>query len=189
VGIVRGGFIKFDFMPKIEGDNVSASVQMPFGTSVRDTRAVAQHLTAAAKAVASELGDTQTRGIYTQVGVIVSGGGPDGPRESTGSHVANVEVALLMADERSFTSREFTRRWRERVGDLAGPERMTFNYAIGPGSDAGYQVELRHPDRSTLRRAAAALAQDLSGFAGVYDVDDGFSEGKPQFDIQLKPGA
>ena len=28
-GTLRGGFVKFDFMPKIEGDQVSASVQMP----------------------------------------------------------------------------------------------------------------------------------------------------------------
>ena len=189
VGIVRGGFIKFDFMPKIEGDQVSASVQMPLGTSVQDTRAVAERLTNAAKAVASEFGDEQTRGIYTQVGVVVSGGGPDGPRQSTGSHVANVEIALMSADYRTFSSREFTRRWREKVGELAGPERLTFNYAIGPGSDAAYAVELRHPDRSTLRRAASEVAQELSAFAGVHDIDDGFSEGKPQFDVRLKPQA
>src|SRR5690606_17914793 len=56
-------------------------------------------------------------------------------------------------------------------------------------SDAAYAVELRHPDRSTLRRAASEVAQELSAFAGVHDIDDGFSEGKPQFDVRLKPQA
>src|SRR5690606_29055760 len=123
------------------------------------------------------------------VGVVEEGGGPTGTRTSTGGHLASVVVALAPPDQRALSSREFSKRWRERVGELAGPERLNFQFAVGPDSDAAYAVELRHPDRDTLRRAASDLARELQGFAGVFDVNDGFDEGKPQFDIKLKPAA
>lgn len=186
VGVVGGGFIKFNFMPKIEGDQVTSTVEMPFGTSVKDTERIAQRMTQAAREVLREQNIESYRGVYTHVGQVTQGSAM-GVRTSTGSHLASVVVALGPSDERALSSREFSRLWREKLGDVAGPRRVNFQFAIGPGSDAGYGVELRHPDRETLQRAAADLAAVLRSYKGVYNVDDGFSEGKPQFDVELTP--
>ncbi|HLV22594.1 MAG TPA: efflux RND transporter permease subunit, partial [Polyangiaceae bacterium] len=188
-GYVGGGFIKFQYMPKIEADQVGVTIEMPFGTSAEQTRRIADRITRTAHEVLAEQGEDLARGVYTQVGSVTRGGGPEGTRTSTGSHLASVTVALSPPEERSLSSRDFSQLWRQRVGELAGPERLDFQYAVGPGSDASFQVELRHPDRDTLRRAAAELAGVLRGYAGVYDVDDGFEEGKPQMDLTLKPAA
>lgn len=188
IGLVAGGWVKFNFMPKVEGDEVSVTLEMPFGTPVEDTRAVADKVTQAARDVLAELPGDTARGIYTQVGRVTMSSGR-GTRTAAGSHVAEVVISLVPMDERNVGSRELSERWRQKLGEVAGPERIDFQFAVGPGSNESYAVELRHPDQEVLQRAAADLAESLRGISGVFDVDDGFREGKPQLDVTLRPEA
>ena len=48
IGYVGGGFMKFSLLPKVESDNVWASLSMPMGTSVEQTRKVVTQIEAAA---------------------------------------------------------------------------------------------------------------------------------------------
>jgi multidrug efflux pump subunit AcrB len=48
---------------------------------------------------------------------------------------------------------------------------------------------LSHPDSDQLQRAAERLAGIMGGYAGVFDIDDGYQQGKVQLDFELKPGA
>ena len=55
VGYVQGGFIKFSLLPKVEADNVWASLSLPQGTSVERTRNVVRQLEEAAERVRVKL--------------------------------------------------------------------------------------------------------------------------------------
>lgn len=55
VGYVQGGFIKFSLLPKVEADNVWASLSLPQGTSVERTRDVVRQLEEAAERVRDKL--------------------------------------------------------------------------------------------------------------------------------------
>ena len=46
---------------------------------------------------------------------------------------------------------------------------------------------MTHSDNDTLNRAAEELAAMLEPIAVVKDVDDGYTPGKVQFDVQLLP--
>jgi multidrug efflux pump subunit AcrB len=48
IGYVSAGFIKFSLLPKVESDNVWASLSMPMGTSVEQTREVVTQIEEAA---------------------------------------------------------------------------------------------------------------------------------------------
>jgi multidrug efflux pump subunit AcrB len=48
-------------------------------------------------------------------------------------------------------------------------------------------VELSHGDIKTLQAAGESLAETLKRFPKVSDVNDGFEEGKKQFDYKLRP--
>lgn len=48
-------------------------------------------------------------------------------------------------------------------------------------------VRLSHADGKTLDKAGADLAEALSQYAIVRDIDDGSAQGKRQYDIQLLP--
>ncbi|MCI5146283.1 MAG: efflux RND transporter permease subunit, partial [Candidatus Electrothrix sp. AR3] len=48
-------------------------------------------------------------------------------------------------------------------------------------------IELTHPDPKTLELAAAELAEAIAGYDGVTDINDGFAQGKPQYDFKILP--
>ncbi len=187
--LVASGLVRFNYMPKIEGDQVAVTVQMPFGTRVEETQRAAELIAEAGREVLRTEAEDISTGMYMHIGTVVTGGGPEGTRTRTGGHLASIVMGLVPLDQRQATSRDLAARWRKRVGDIAGPERISVQFAVGPGSDASFQIELRHPDRGTLRRAAADMANVFSSYQGVHDIDDGFEEGKPQFDVTLKPAA
>jgi len=192
LGVVAGGRLQFTFMPKIESDVVSASLRMPVGTPVADTRAIEERLQRVANDILHELAGDQdvTRGTFVELGSTTSlGGGPVGGGTRVGGHLASVVVYLVPMDERPFSSREFAQRWRERAGEIAGAESLTFGYSTGASSGSPIDLRLTHPDPQILEAAATRLAGELHEYAGVTDIDSGVSLGKEQFDLELRPEA
>jgi len=55
MGYIRGGFIKFLLLPKVDADNVWASLSMPRGTSVEQTQAVVKQIEQAAERLRQQL--------------------------------------------------------------------------------------------------------------------------------------
>ncbi|MGM0556623.1 MAG: efflux RND transporter permease subunit [Myxococcota bacterium] len=190
-GVIGGGLVKFNFFPEIEGDQSNVSIEMPFGTSVGETERVMKIATDAARTVMRENGGEEKlgRGVYAQIGRVVEQGGPQGARVSTGSHVSQVTVSLVPPDQRELSAAEFTSLWREEMGTVAGVERLNFEFSIGPGTGAPVSFELRHGDQDILERAAKDAAAALDEYTGVFDINDGFQEGKPQLDFELLPAA
>ncbi len=204
VSVVAGGHLKFNFFPQIEGEFSNAVVELPFGAPLADTRRVVETVTRAAEELGEELvregrllprrdgliPDTVFEGIRARIGSADTGAfGPSAGIAATGGHVAVVTAYLVPDADREFGSAEFTRRWRERVGDVAGIDRLSFDFNDGPSAGAKVSVQLEHTSTPALEAAAARVADALSAYAGVFDVDDGFKVGKPQLDLELKPAA
>lgn len=190
VGFVAGGRIKFSFFPRVDTDVAIANLTLPFGSPVAETEAAARRLEQAALAVLAEHGGAAiTRGLLTTIGA-VQAFGPRGGTEGSGGHQASVAVYMVPSDQRPITASAFVNAWRARVGDLVGVESLVFrSTAGGPSAGAAIDIELSHTDRPTLERAARELARALESFSGVRDIDDGFLEGKTQFNFRLRPQA
>ena len=189
IGYVAGGRIDFIFMPHVESDMVMASAALPFGSPVEMTMQVEERLVNAAKEVMRENGGEKiSEGILSQVGNTM-----DlthfVPKAQSGGHLTSVLVYLVPADKRKISSAAFEEQWRERIGKIPGLESLKFLSTAGPGSQADIDVELSHKDRKTLEAAARELAGIMEGFAGVTEVDKGFSPGKPQLDMKVRPEA
>ncbi len=187
VGQIAGGTLRFTFMPKIESDWVSATLNMPFGTPLPRTRELTARIEGAASAI---LNEPDVRGVrprvFTELGSLSArrSGGSAG----AGSHLGRVRVHLGALEDRQISAREFTNRWRERVGEIAGAESLRFRFATGHGGSAPpLDIGLGHSDIATLRQAAATLADKFREYDGVFDVDDGFSLGKERLDLKLLP--
>ena len=183
-GIVRGGRLETTFFPKIDADVVRAKLVMPFGTPIERTERIEERLLATSREaiaeVAPERGEAAVRGRYSVAGA--SGG-------SVGSHLANVSLFVVPSDQRGFSARELADAWRERIGEVPGAESLVFDHSTGGPGGSGINFELSHPDLDILQRAAGRLAEGLRDYAGVRDVGDGFSDGKPQLDFTLRPAA
>lgn len=192
-GLVAGGRLEFTFFPRIDSDIVSATVTMPFGTAIEDTRAVEELLVRAGQEVSEELGGSAEvrRGTFSLLGATGATGssGPRGGASVSGSHLAQVAIQLVVSDQRDFTARELAEAWRERVGSVPGIETLVFDYSTGGPGGAAIDFQLSHPDIDVLEESATELAARLSEYAGVRDINDGFSEGKAQIDFTLRPEA
>lgn len=188
-GAIGGGLVKFTFFPKIEGDVITANIELPFGTSASQTEDVLEQVVAGLDEAFVEAGGFEAvgRGTLAELGNLGRGGGPNPGIPSTGSHAANVRVFLKPTGERDVGTAEFTKIWRRKVGEIAGVESLTFDYNTGPSSGKPVDVELSHPDMEVLQSAASQTAEKLTIYDGLMDISDGFALGKEQLDFKLKP--
>src|SRR5690606_11781458 len=131
------------------------------------------------------------RGTFSQLGdrgIMLGGAGPPSSAIS-GGHVGEVAVFLVPSDDRPFGAREFSATWRSLIGDIPGVESLKFGFNMGPSAGLPVDVELEHKDLDVLEAAATDLAEKLHEIPGVYAIDSGFSPGKEQLDMTLKPSA
>jgi multidrug efflux pump subunit AcrB len=193
VGLFAGGRLQTEFIPRIESDVVLVRGELPHGAAVEQAEALREFLVEHARASLEELGgrDEHVRGLFAQAGALsfTGAGDPAGGTSSSGSHLVEVAIYFVRSDARPFSSESFANAWRRRTADFPGLNSLSVNYSTGLGSGAAIAIELRHREVELLEAAAAELAERLRGFAGVYDIEDGVSRGKPQLDIRLRAEA
>ena len=192
LGLVAGGRVGFTFLPKVDGDVIVAQLEMPYGTAVADTRAVTERMLETANALVHEKtpDGSSLRGIFSQVGASGSMQGGAAPAAAGGgSHKAEVAVFLVPLKDRDFSSADFARQWRERIGEIPGARTLKLGFSTGPAAGSPIDIQLSHRDIGVLEAAATNVANKLRDYGGVYDIDSGFSSGKEQLDFRLKPAA
>ncbi len=190
VGMIAGGHIAFTFLPAIDSEIITVQANLPYGVPMEQSRRVLEHLLESAHAaLAQRRGESALIGIYGQIGSALMRRGPQTPTSTPGSHMVGVQVFLVPVDQRDFSGADFANTWRSSVGPIPGLESLTFKAEVGPTGDAAIDIQLSHRSRATLETAAQELAEMLSQYAGVTDIDDGVSLGKPQLSFRIKPEA
>lgn len=188
VGFVQSGRLRFTFIPKTDSDRITVSATLPFGAPVEDTVVVKDRLEQAARALLNDLGgEAIYEGVFALVGGQLSRRGPGAGGSGGASNQTSVQVFLVSSDKRNFSGGDFARMWRERVGEISGLESLLFSYSSGPSGGSPVEVELAHEDIDVLEKAAVDVAAALQTYDGIKDIDDGFSNGKPQIDFKLTP--
>ena len=215
VGLVKGGFLKFTFMPVVDGDLVTATLVMPRGALVSDTAKVERMLEEKAREVIREVDQEQgsaagqgrpnaagardggsaaghrrsiLRHIFSVVGGTIAKGGPKGQASTAAAYLCNVAVLLQPSDFRHIAAEEITRRWREKVGKVAGVESLGFSSNLMHMGE-NVNVQLAHDDFSVLALAAARVKKFLHRYPGLSGIADNYPAGKQELEIKLKPAA
>ncbi len=207
VAAVSGGHIKSKFFSDIEADRIDANIEMIEGVSPGQTEAVLNHVIAQARTIAMELQETDPRwkdlpecegracpptspliGVYARMGSSLRER-PGVDISSSAAHLASARIQFVPAKARNFSMKDFESRWRDRIGEPAGLNVISFRSNIGPQFGAPISVEFAHTDRAELERASDLLASQLKDLAGVVDIEDGRDVGKPELNLSLKPEA
>jgi multidrug efflux pump subunit AcrB len=189
------GRIPFTFLPKVEGDMITAHLKMPVGTPVAETERITNRIAEIARSIveeeSAELEDgTISRGIYEEVGAISQlEAGPEGSLSNEGSHFATVMIYLVEASQRDLTTQQFVQRWRDGIGEIPGAESLTFSFEVGVQPGKPIDIELIHDDVPTLEAAAQRLASEIASYSGLRDIDSGVTKGKDQLDFRLTDAA
>jgi multidrug efflux pump subunit AcrB len=174
--------IPFSFFPALEGELVSASAQLPYGTPLATTQELAEHLRASLALADEESGGGLVRGTLTRLG---EGPLARGPRD-TGSHMVTVEAQLVPTEERGIGAVDFGGLWNDMTESFAGVETLVFSAAAGPSAGAPIALQISHADSSVLRTASEEIALILQGFDELTSVQNSFSSGKPQLDFHMR---
>ncbi|MCB9791372.1 MAG: efflux RND transporter permease subunit [Alphaproteobacteria bacterium] len=187
VGLVAGGVVPFSFFPKLEADVVTASVRLPYGAPIEQTRELAEVLERTAQEALVDAGGAQImRGMYTRVG--------EGPAagfnmRETGSHLLTVELNLVPYEDRDIGSEALAAIWREKIPELRGVEALKIGSSGGPGAGAAVDVQLSHSDTEVLAEASTELAGVLRSYSDLTNIENSYTSGKPQLDYKALPAA
>jgi multidrug efflux pump subunit AcrB len=195
VGVVKGGIIKFTFMPEVDGDVITASLQMPPGTPAAETARVERYIEQQAMETIAEFDAgmpedrTLLRHFYAVVGGTIAEGGPGGgSAESSGANLSDMALFLTKSEERGIPAADITAAWRKRVGDVPGVESLVFKSNL-VRMGANIDIQLAHENFAVLAAAADRIKQELGSYPGVGDIEDSYSRGKQELKIRLKPEA
>ncbi len=177
IGFVFSKRIGFTLFPRVESDVATATATLPYGVPMEQAQEIRDRLVTAAQAVIDKNGgNTVATGVFAEI--------------SNGGNVCYVRSYMADVDIRSMSTTDFTDYWREELGTVIGLESIRFEYdGGGPGRGAGITIELNHPNMTTLESAASSLASSLEEYAHVNDVNDGFEQGKRQFNFTLREQA
>jgi len=197
-GMVAGGRIKFVFMPQIESDFVSVSVTMPMGTTADQTEQIVHRIERAALEVRDQY-DAQAddadapslfRNVFGFVGAQPLAGQTAFGAGGAGSmaHIAEVSIELLPSEERDIGSEEIARRVRETLGEVPGPESLTFSSSLFSAGKA-IDIQLASKDFDQLLQAVERLKAEIAHYPGTSDIQDNFQEGKVEMKLALKDQA
>ncbi len=186
VGLWQGGWIKFTFMPKVEGDTIRAYVTMPVGTPVDQTIRVVARMERDAQAVIEKLEAGRPAGApslleHTMIHIGRHSG-------LTGSHLGQIRIQLLEGEQRDVSTFDITRAWRQRIGKVPEAEAVTFRSSLHRAGNP-IEVHLALDDNDQLVQAAEELKAVIGGIPGVYDIEDSFQQGKKEMQLKLKPAA
>ena len=198
VAMIPAGIIKVDFMPSVEADLVTASLEMPEGTPVQRTSDVARTLETtghqALDRLASDAGESVEAllaGVNVTIGLPARQTGPGGAAADAANPQANiaaVEFKLVSPDDRNVSAADFRQLWREELGALPAAKSLSISAEL-ISFGAPVHVELSHPDPEQLALVGDTLVARLQEFAGVFDIQADQDEGLREIQLDLLPEA
>jgi multidrug efflux pump subunit AcrB len=198
VGLVRGGFIRFQFFPDVESDFMAAEVKLPQGAPVEATSEAVRRLEESAAKLRAEArersgGQDVFKHLMSVIGEQpfnrIRHQNPGGiALRETSSNLGEVTVELRPAEDRRISSAELVDRWRELTGPIPDALELSFSASLfSPGEDIDVQLTGANIDH--LRAAADELKLRLGEYAGVHDISDSFVAGKRELKLGIKPAA
>ena len=172
-GYVFSGRIGIILIPRVESDIAVVTAVLPHGCPFEKSSEVCDSLVDAANQVTRQNGGEKLA---------------DGVFSLIDENKVEVSIYLTDADVRTLSTSQVTQLWRDKVGQIPGLESIKFESEHGgPSSGAALTVELSHRDIDILDQASTALAEMMSEFQNVKDIDDGYTPGKKQLDFKIKP--
>jgi len=199
--LLAGGWVKWQFFPVLEAEEISIVVDLPEGTPITTTEQVTRVIEDEALKLKRELNTENDKKIISHVLTAVGDqyfsnqeaqNSPTGPtiQATSTPHVGEVVVILTPADSRwGLTGAyDIINILRNRIGIIPGVERLNFSANI---FSAGKPIhfEFSGNDFDDLNRVVNQTKALLSNYAGVYDLTDSDKIGKSELQIELLPAA
>ncbi len=180
ISAVNSGIARFEFFPNVPGDGVQAQIIMQDGASMENLHETLTRVEAAAYEVDAEYRSSHpgSKGLiehsvfYTESDV-----------------QAMFMLSLTHSEDRSLDGFEIEKLWRDKVGNLPNVRKQRYYAGTNAGGGAKINLTLSGADPEQLTLAAAALAEKLGQYNGVFDIYNSQGAGSREILIGLKPNA
>lgn len=195
VGLLSFGYVKFNFFPSIDGDFVTASIEMNDGTTFGMTQRVAEHVRMSAIKAGADIQSKLPNdapdvivGVNVVVGQGVAANGPEGGSAAGGATLANVVVQLTDPTLRDWDAERFSTAWRKEIGEVASVNELSVSAElIGAGDPIS--IELSLPDGQDITPVVDELREGLRQISGVFAIQDDNSAGRVEYRLALRAEA
>ena len=180
ISAVNSGIARFEFFPNVPGDGVQAQIIMQDGASAENLQETLSLVEAAAYEIDAEYrrshpddkGLVEHLVFYTESDI-----------------EAMFMISLTHPEERSISSFEIEKLWRDKVGNLPNVRKQRYYAGTNAGGGAKVNLTLSGSDPEQLTLAGAELAEKLGEYNGVFDIYNSQGAGSREILIGLKPNA
>ena len=191
-GMMGAGHIRLIFVPAADSEDVVALLTMPQDAPAEVTAArVVQIERSAAelrRELNAELGFDPFRHILSSVGEHpfreLQSRGTATEDEFQGDNLGEVNVELIPSEDRTISSEEIARRWRDKLGPIPGAVELTITHDLVGGGKA-IDLQFTAVDIDTVMEVAHITKARLAEYPGVVEVTDSFRGGKPEIELEL----
>ncbi len=186
-GLMKGGLLKFEVFPEIDGFIITSTIEFPSGTPPEVTRKAIEQVDAAllklAEKTKTKSGDSMIEDRLAIVGQTL-GQVPD-----YGPNYGAVQGILLDSERRGVHTQDLMVAWEKEIGPIPGIKSLTFSGMETGPPGAPIEVWLQGQDMQNILSAADELMARLRTFDGVFQIRSDFSMGKNEIRFELKPEA
>ncbi|MEE4190712.1 MAG: efflux RND transporter permease subunit [Halieaceae bacterium] len=179
IGVFSSGWVKFAFMPEVQGTQVYVQAQMPTGNPYSRSLEILNQFQSAQRVLIREVEGRVDEG---GTGQLIHGWYTRARRDSV---LAIIE--LVPPEQRDMTAKETADRLRQLVGDVPDADEIEINYTIDNESP-GVSYVLRHRDSEVLAAASMELKAQLQSYDGTFFVRDNLQGQTEELHMRLLPG-
>lgn len=177
MSVLRGGLVKQNFFPNIEGNNVYVNLKLPAGTNESVTQTWLDKIEAAALEVNEEISNKYNADSSSMVIHILKELGPT-------SYQGKINVILIDAEQRvEIGDRAIGVMIKDKVGPIPEAESLTFGGFETFGKAVSLALVSQNGDQ--LNRATEEVKQRLNELEELKDITDTNQEGLQEIAINL----
>ncbi len=179
-GLIGGGQVRFVLFPEVPGDFVQTQLSMQKGTSPLVRNVALDKLESAILELNEEMSLDEENNVKPIKHVMVFTSGDAG---------GFIMLELTKSESRKILPSEITKRWRERVGLIAGIKDLRFFSGANLGGGSPLSFQLYGNNYQALEAAAKELEEKLAEYNGVFDIRNSFSSGSQEIQLSIRPEA
>ncbi len=187
LGLVRGGFVKFEVFPDVDGFIMTATVEFPEGTPPEITEDALRRVDAALLRLAEKTDTLSGEPLLKDRIFLVGQTLENVPR--MGPHLGSAQTTLLPSERRGIHAKDLMVAWEKEIGPIPGVKSLIIEgYNAGPPGSP-IEVWIQGHEMDEILAAADDLKKWLSQFDGVYQIRSDYAPGKNEMQLSLKPEA
>jgi len=180
VGFVLGGLARFVFFPEVEQPFVMATIELQEGSPESLITEIVEQMDADLRELNEEF--KAESGLDIDVAEHMFAYIRDGKSGS-------LQVELSKHEDRPANAKEVERRWREKVGAIAGTRELRFSSGMHMGGGPPIALALKGSDYRLVEQAGNELVDYLKTFEGLYEVESTANAGPEELKLSIKPEA